>query len=60
LGVELFGSLETQALSRWLLGYSGTISDAVSISFAIGSGFGDGPDRVARSSIVWRPRRIGR
>jgi hypothetical protein len=56
-GVELFGSLETQALAKWLLGYTGTISDSVSVSFAVGSGIGDGPDRVARSSIVWRPRR---
>jgi hypothetical protein len=56
LGIEVFASLETQRPSKWLLGYTGTISESVSVGIAAGSGFGDGPDRVVRGSVVWRPR----
>jgi hypothetical protein len=56
LGIEAFGSIETHKPSKWLLGYTGTISKSVSVSIAAGSGFGNGPDRVARGSVVWRPR----
>jgi len=60
LGVEVYGSMETYRPTKWLLGYTGTISESVSVSLAVGSGFGDGPERVARGSIVWRPQRTRR
>lgn len=56
LGVELFGALETGRPEKWLLGYYGAITETLSVSVAAGSGFGAGPDWVARTSVTWRPR----
>jgi len=55
LGVEVLEPIGTNKPTRWLLGYSGTISESVSVNLAVGSELGDGADRVARGSVIWRP-----
>jgi len=56
LGLEVLEPIGTNKPAKWLLGYSGTISESVSVSLAVGAELGDGADRVARGSVVWRPR----
>jgi hypothetical protein len=60
LGVEVLRPIGTDKPAKWLLGYSGTISESVSLNLAVGSELGDGADRVVRGSVVWRPRELGR
>lgn len=54
LGLELYGSLETRRPSKWLLAYSANVSGPLTVSVAIGSGVGSGPDLVARTLATWR------
>jgi hypothetical protein len=56
LGVEIFGALETGRPAKWLVGYYGTITETLSVSVAAGTEFDAGPDWVARTSVMWRPR----
>ena len=59
IGMELYGSLATLRGGKWLVGYYGRVSDALSINLSVGAGLDNGPDRVARTTIVWqlRPKR---
>jgi len=54
LGLELYGSLETHRPSKWLLAYSTNVSGPLTVSVAIGSGVGSGPELVARTLVTWR------
>jgi hypothetical protein len=60
VGVEVLEPIGTNKPAKWLLGYSGTISESVSVNLAVGSELGDGADRVARGSVAWRPRGLRR
>jgi hypothetical protein len=60
LGIELFGALDTGRPRKWMLGYYGTVTEALSVSVSAGSGFDAGLDWVASTSVTWRPRRARR
>jgi hypothetical protein len=59
IGMEIYGSLTTLRGGKWLVGYYGRVSDALSINLSVGAGLDNGPDRAARTTIVWqfRPKR---
>ena len=54
LGLEVYGSVDTGEPSKWLLAYSKTLSESLSVSFATGSGVDAGRDRMTRTMVIWR------
>lgn len=54
LSFEVYGSIDTRQLSKWLLVYSASVSSPLTVSVAIGSGVGSGPDLVTRTIVTWR------
>ena len=54
LGLELYGSIGTLKPSKWLLAYSASVSRPLTVSVAIGSGVGPGPDLVTRTIVSWQ------
>jgi hypothetical protein len=54
LGLELYGSIETQRPTKWLVAYSASISRPLTVSVALGAGVGSGPGLVTRTTVSWQ------
>ena len=54
LSLEAYGSVDTRKPSKWLLVYAANVSSPLTVSVAIGSGIGSGPDLVTRTIVTWR------
>lgn len=54
VGIEAIGTFRNPQCPQLMLGYYGTISEALSITLAAGRGTRDGPDLSARLELTWR------
>ena len=54
LGIEVVGSLRDASASNLMVGYYGTITEAFSVKFVVGSKINAGQKRVARTELVWQ------